>query len=114
MSCLGLLPPFTQECYFRFSTDQRCQSSGLSNIKATGGTALAEHVVYVHGLSDATEGLCSQVLTLEIALDYAVGGSTHCDGIGRRQSLDARTHVWNFTERQLFLSPLTPHLPHND
>ena len=40
MSCLGLLPPFQQERDFRLSTDQGCESSWLSNIKATGGTAL--------------------------------------------------------------------------
>jgi hypothetical protein len=28
--------------------------------------------------------------------------------------LDASTHVWHFTERQLFLSPLTPHLSNHD
>src|SRR5262245_66678351 len=54
MSCLGLLPPFKEEGDFRFSTHQRRESSGLSHLKTTGGTTLTEHVVDVHGLSDAT------------------------------------------------------------
>jgi hypothetical protein len=68
MSCLRLLPPFQEQRDFRLSTHQRRESSGLSNIKATGGTTLAEHVVYVYGLGDATQVLCSQVLALKIPL----------------------------------------------
>src|SRR5882724_5745244 len=68
MSCLGLLPPFKEQRNFRLPTNQRRESSWLSHIKATGGTTLAEHVIDAHGLGNATQGLCSQVLTREIAL----------------------------------------------
>src|SRR5215813_10618965 len=71
-------------------------------------------MVDVHGLSDATQGLGSQVPALKIPLYQAIRRFTDSHGIGRSQSLDARTHIWNFTERQLFLSPLTPHRPHHD
>src|SRR5215831_15029604 len=104
MPCLGLLPTFQQERDFGFSTDQRCQSSGYSHIKATDGTTLIEHVIDSHGLGDATQCLCSQVLKLEIALDEAVGVSTDHDRIGLRQPLNARTNVGDLSECQLFLT----------
>jgi hypothetical protein len=66
--CFGLLPTFHQESDFGFATDQGCEASGLSHLKATGGTTLTEHVVEEHGLGDATQDVCSQVLTREIAL----------------------------------------------
>ena len=44
MSCLSLLPPFQEEGDFGFSTDQRCESPWLRNIKATGGPTRTEHV----------------------------------------------------------------------
>src|SRR4029453_15979463 len=53
MPCLGLLPPFQEQRDFRLPTDQRSESSWLSNIKATGGPTLTEHVVESHGLGDA-------------------------------------------------------------
>jgi len=66
--CFGLLPAFYQESDFGFATDQGCEASGLSHLKATGGATLTEHVVEAHGLGDATQDVCSQVLTREIAL----------------------------------------------
>src|SRR5262245_20703195 len=73
MSCLRLLPPFQEQRDFRFSTDQRCESSCLCHIKATGGTTLTEHVIHVDGLSNASECLCSHPLTVKITLDQAIG-----------------------------------------
>src|SRR2546427_90867 len=43
MPSFDLLPAFQQERDFRFSTHQRCESSWLSHIKATGGTARSKH-----------------------------------------------------------------------
>jgi hypothetical protein len=47
-------------------------------------------------------------------LNESVGVSTDHERIGLCQALNARTHVWHFTERQLFRSPLTPHFPNHD
>src|SRR5215470_4508883 len=69
VTLFDLCPTFLEECDFRLSTHQRGESSGLSHIQATGGTTFTEHLVYVHGLSDATQDLCSHVLALEVALD---------------------------------------------
>src|SRR6266446_3368670 len=113
MSCLGLLPPLKEKRDFGFSTDQGREPSGLSHVKATGGTTLAEHLVYVHGLSDATQCLCPQVLTLEIALDQSIRHSTDDNRIRLRQPLDARTNVGNLAKCQVFIPPCSTHLPHN-
>src|SRR5262245_32170871 len=110
----GLFPTFQEKRDFRFSTDQRCESSWLRNIKATGGTTFTEHLIYVYGLSDTTQGLCSQVLALKIPLHQAICCFTDGNRIRCSQPLDARTRVWNLPERQQLLPPLTPHLPHND
>src|ERR1043166_763301 len=96
MSCLGLLPPFKEEGNFRFSTYQGCQSSCLSHIKATGGTTFAEHVVDVHGLGNATQYLCSQVLALKISLYQVICRFTDSNRIGRSQSFNARSNIWRF------------------
>jgi hypothetical protein len=66
---LDLLPPFQEERDFRFSTDQRCQSSGHSNIKTPPGSTVLEDAVHVDGLSYTSEDLGSQVLARKIALD---------------------------------------------
>ena len=84
MSCLGLLPPFQEQRDFRLPTDQWGKSSWLRYIKATGGTALPEHVVEAHDLGDPTQSVCSQVLTRKIALHYAVRRVTDGHRIGRR------------------------------
>jgi hypothetical protein len=80
------------------STDQRGQSSGLRNIKTTDGTTLTEHVVDVHGLSDATQNLCSQILALKIPLHQTIGRFTDGNGIGLRKSLDSGGDVWCFSK----------------
>src|SRR5205823_3966518 len=77
-------------------------------------TTLTERLINSHGLGDTTQCLCSQVLACKIALDQAIGRFTDSNRIGRSQSLDARTHVWHFTERQLLLTPLSSHFPNND
>src|SRR4029453_8777375 len=68
VTIFDLCPTFQKQRDFRLPTDQGCKSSWLSHIKATGGSTLTKHVVYAHGLGAATQGLCSQVLTLEISL----------------------------------------------
>src|SRR5262245_61918417 len=64
----ALCPPFQQQRDLRFSTDQRCESSWLSHLKATGGTTLAQNTVHSDRLSNPSQCLGSQVLTLEISL----------------------------------------------
>jgi hypothetical protein len=64
-----LLPTFQEETNFLLATNQGCESSGLSHIKATGGTTVLENAVHVEGLSHPSERLGSQVLTREISLD---------------------------------------------
>jgi hypothetical protein len=54
-----LLPPFQEEGDFGFSPNEWGESSGLSHIKATGGTTLTEHVIDAPGLGDAPQGLGS-------------------------------------------------------
>src|SRR5215831_8894937 len=93
MSCLRLLPPFQEQRDFRFATDQRCESSWLSNIKATGDPTRTEHVVYAHGLGHTTQGMCSPVLTREIALHQAIRRLTDGHRIGLRQALDSGGNI---------------------
>src|SRR5262245_10707003 len=97
MSSFDLIPAFQEYTDLLFSTDQRCESSGLSDIQATGGTTLTEYLIDVYGLGDATQDLCSQVLTLEISLHQAIGGFTHRYRVVCCQSLDARARIWNLT-----------------
>src|SRR5262249_20568478 len=101
-------------CHFRFSPDQRCQSSGLSHIETPPRATFLEDAVHVEGLSHTSKRVFAQFLALEIALDQPVGGSTDSYGVGLRQSLDARTNVGDLTKCQLLLSPLTPHRPNHD
>ena len=82
LTSFDLLPTFQEERDFGFSTDQRCQSSGLRHIETPSGSTFLEDAVHVDGLSDTSERLCSQVLALEIALNQAVGGITDDDRIG--------------------------------
>src|SRR5215813_10091275 len=114
MSSFDLVPAFQEYTDLLFSTHQRGESSWLSNIQATGGTALAEHVVYVHGLADATQRLCSQLLALKIPLHQAMRRVTDGNSIRRSQSFNARSNIGHFTQCQLFLTPLPTHLPHHD
>src|SRR5215831_14211664 len=109
MSCLGLLPAFQQECDFRLSTDQRCESSWLSNIETPPGSTFLEDAVHVDGRSHTSERLCSQVLTREIALDQSIGGFTDSHRIRRCQSFNARSNVGHFSQGQLFLTPCSTH-----
>src|SRR4051812_11709659 len=107
MSCLGLLPPFKEESDFEFSTNQGCESSGLSNIKATCGPTLTQDLVYGDRLSNTSECLCAQVLTLEIALDQSIGRTTDHKSIGRSQSLQPRCQVRSLAQGKLLLSLTT-------
>ena len=93
--------------------DQWGESSGLDNIKATGGTTRAEHVVEAHGPGDATQRLCSQVLAGKIALDQAIGRTTDHQRIGRSQSCNARSNVGHFSQGQLFLASCSAHFTDN-
>src|SRR5438093_12972363 len=111
MTIFGLLPPLKEEGDFGFSPNERCESSGLRNIKATGGTIFLEDAVHVEGLSHPSERLCSQVLTLKIPLHQAIGGGTHRYRVGGCQSFEARTNVGHFTQCQLFRTPLPTHVP---
>src|SRR5712691_6710915 len=94
MASFHLLPTLYQQSVFLLSTDQRCESSWLSHLKATGGTTLPEHVVELSGLGNATQGVCSQVLTREIALHQTIGRITDGNGIGLRQALDSGGDIW--------------------
>src|SRR5215831_2050701 len=114
MSCLGLLPAFQQECDFRLSTDQRCESSWLSNIETPPGSTFLEDAVHVDGRSHTSERLCSQVLTREIALDQSIGGFTDSNRIGCSESFNARSNVGHFTQCQLLLTLCSAHLPHHN
>src|SRR4029450_229075 len=69
MPSFDLCPTFQEECDFRFSTHQRCESSGCSHIETPPGSAFLEDVVHVDRLRDTSERLGSQVLTREVALD---------------------------------------------
>jgi hypothetical protein len=64
-----LVPAFQEYADLLFSTDQRCQSSGHSHIETPPASTFLEDAVHVEGLSHTSKRLCSQILTLEIALD---------------------------------------------
>src|SRR6266851_2240359 len=98
MPCLRLLPPFQEEGDFGFSPDQWYESSGLSHIKATGGTTLPEHLVQSHGLGDTTQDLCSHVLALKIPLHQAIRHFADGNGIGRSEPLYSGGNIGCFTE----------------
>jgi len=68
----------------------------------------------VEGLSHTSERLCSQVLTVEIALDQLIDRFTDSHGIGLRQSLYPGCNVGRFSQGELFLTSLPTHVPHND
>src|SRR2546425_9964455 len=114
MSCLGLLPPFQEQCDFRFSTDQRCESSWLRNIKATCGTTLTQDLVHGDRLSNTSECLFAQVLAGKIALDQVIGRTTDHKSIGRSQPLDSGGDIWCLAQCQLFLTPCSAHFSNND
>src|SRR5215471_20575168 len=102
MSCLDLLPPFQEQSDFRLPTDQRCESSGLSHVKATGDTTLTQDLVYGDRLSNTSECLFAQVLAGKIALDQTIGRTTDQQRIGRSQSFNARSNVGHSSQCQLF------------
>src|SRR5262249_3580396 len=77
-------------------------------------TTLTEYLIDVYGLGDATQGLCSHVLTLEIALHQAMCRLTDGNRIRCSQSLYPSSNVWRFSQCQLLLTPCSAHLPHND
>ena len=68
----------------------------------------------MEGLSHTSEGLCSQVLTLKIALNQAIGGFTDQQSYWVQPVLRCESNVGDFTQRQLFLTSCSTHLPHND
>src|SRR5215813_6691555 len=109
------LPPTLQEYTdLLFSTDQGCESSGLHNIETPPGSTFLEDAVHVDRLSHTSECLCSQVLTLEIALDQAIGRTTDHKSIGCCQSLNSGGNVRCFTKCQLFLTSCSTHVPYNN
>src|SRR5262249_41477020 len=93
---------------------QGCESSGLRNVETPSGSAFLEDAVHVGGLSHTSEGLGSQVLTREIALDQAIGRFTRSNRIGGCQSLHSRCDVGCFSEGKLLVSSTTTHSPHHD
>ena len=113
MSYLRLLPPFQEERDFGCSTDERCESPGLRHLQATGGPTLTEDLIHTHGLGDAAQGVCSQVLALKIPLHQAICRVTDGHGIGRRQSLYPGGNVRRFPECQLLLTPCATHGPND-
>src|SRR2546425_13077114 len=98
LTSFGLFPTLQEQPNFLLPADQRCQSPGCSHIETPPGSTFLEDAVHVEGLSHTSERLCSQVLTLEIALNEAVGRFTDSHRIGRSQSFDARSNVWYFTQ----------------
>jgi len=114
VSSFDLLPTLYEQSYFLLSTDQRCESSGHSNIETPSGFTFLEDTVYVDGLSHTSECLGSQVLALKVALNESVGVRADEDRIGLRQALDAGSFIRDFTECQVLIPPLPTHLPHND
>src|SRR5215471_6396596 len=114
MPSFRLLPALQEQPNFLLSTDQRCQSSCLSHIESARGTTCFEHAVHLERLWHTSEGLYSQVLTLEIALDQAIGRFTDSHRIGRSQSLYPGSNVWRFTQRELFLTPCSTHFTDYD
>jgi len=59
VSSFDLLPTLYEQSYFLLSTDQRCESSGHSNIETPSGFTFLEDTVYVDGLSHTSECLFS-------------------------------------------------------
>src|SRR5262249_16484219 len=98
MPSFHLCPTLLEERDFRFATDQRREASGLSHLKATGGPTLTKHVVEAHGLGNAPQGVCSQVLTREIALHQAIRRVTDGHRIGRSQPLDSGSDIWRLPQ----------------
>src|SRR5262245_14542915 len=114
MSCLGLFPPFKEQCDFRLSTDQWCQSPGHSHIETPPSATFLEDAVYLDRLSYTSEHLCTQFSAIKVTLDEAVGVSTDHDRIGLRQALNAGSFIRDFTQCQQLLTPCSTHLPYND
>jgi hypothetical protein len=46
-------------------------------------------------------------------LDQAIGRFTDRNRIGRSQSFDARTNIWNLTQSKLLLTPCSSHFSDN-
>src|SRR5262245_40021953 len=114
MSCLGLLPPFKEQRDLRFTTDQRREASWLSHIETPPCFTFLEDAVHVDGRSHTSERLSSQVLTIKIALYQPRCGITDHQGIGDRQPLDPGSDIGGLTQRQLFLTSCTAHVPNHD
>src|SRR5262245_61447965 len=109
----GLFPPFQEKTDFLLSTNQGCESSCLSHIKATCGTTLTQDLVYGDRLSNTSECLCAQVPAGKIALDQAIGRPTDHQRIRRSQSFNARSNVGHFSQGQLFLASCSAHFTDN-
>src|SRR6516165_4600942 len=98
---------FQQERDLRFSTDQGCESSGLSHIKAIGGAALAQDTIHGDRLRNTSECLFAQVLAGKIALDQAISRTTDHKRIGRSQRLDSSSDIGSLAQGKLLLSSTT-------
>ena len=96
------------------STHQWRESSWLCHIKATGGTTLTQDLVHVEGLSHTSECLGSQVLTLKIALDQAIGRFTDQQSYWAAANPSMRAAILgDFTQGQLFLTSWSSHFTDN-
>src|SRR5215470_9233949 len=59
VTIFDLCPTFQKQRDFRLSTDQGCESSGVSNIKTPPGSTFLEDAVHLDGLSDTSKRLCT-------------------------------------------------------
>src|SRR5262245_5652907 len=98
VSSFDLLPTLYEYTDLLFSTDQRCQSSWLSNLQSIVDTTCSENSVYMKRLRHTSEGLYSQVLVREIALHQAMSCLTDHERIRLSEPLNSRRNIRRFPE----------------
>ena len=96
------------------SSHQRREAAGRRDVEALLDLGLAHDLVDLEGRGHAFERLGPESVAGEIPLDEPLRRRTDDHGIGRCQPLEAGRNIRRVAQRELFLPPAAPHLPHHD
>jgi hypothetical protein len=109
LSLFHLVPSLSKQSNLLFTTNERRQPSWRSDLKSALRTTFTKDTIDGYGLSHSSQRVFAQCLALEVASHKAVRRGGDDDRIRLCQPLETGSHIGNFPQCQLFLSPCPTH-----